>query len=60
MFWFRPAALAALVRLGLDDFEDEAGQTDGTFAHVIERMPALASMANGFDVVSFVVGSDGD
>ena len=60
MFWFRPAALAALVRLGLDDFEDEAGQTDGTFAHVMERMPALASMANGFDVVSFVVGSDGD
>jgi len=60
MFWFRPTALAALVRLGLDDFEDEAGQTDGTFAHVIERMPALSSMANGFDVVSFVVGSDGD
>ncbi|WP_373069701.1 rhamnan synthesis F family protein [Gemmatimonas sp.] len=60
MFWFRPAALAELVRLGLDDFEDEAGETDGTFAHVIERMPALASMANGYDVVSFIAEGDGD
>jgi hypothetical protein len=59
MFWFRPAALAAFVRLGLDDFESEAGQTDGTFAHVIERLPALASIANGYDVISFIAGSDG-
>ncbi len=60
MFWFRPAALAELVGLGLDDFEDEAGQTDGTFAHVIERIPAFVSTANGYEVVSFIAEGAGD
>lgn len=39
MFWFKTAALAPFLDLGLTlaHFDPEAGQVDGTLAHVIER-----------------------
>ena len=50
MFWARPAALAPILALGLtvEDFPDEAAQTDATLAHAIERLFALAAELAGF------------
>ncbi len=52
MFWFRPAALAALERLqiDLDAFEEEAGQVDGTFAHAMERIFPMSALAAGMRI----------
>jgi len=50
MFWLRPSALKRLTELGLEtgDFEAEAGQTDGTLHHAIERIFPLIAASNGF------------
>lgn len=51
MFWARSAALRPLLdlRLGFEDFPVEAGQTDGTLAHAIERLYFLACEHAGYD-----------
>lgn len=51
MFWARGDALAPLFNAGimLDDFPPEAGQTDGTLAHTLERMLVLASRKQGME-----------
>lgn len=52
MFWCRPQALDPLLALDLKDadFEDETGQTDGTLAHVVERLFALSAEKAGFQI----------
>ncbi|MBB4862987.1 putative HAD superfamily hydrolase [Pseudomonas nitritireducens] len=49
MFWASREALAPLFAAGisLDDFAEEAGQTDGTFAHCLERLLVLTSRSQG-------------
>ena len=55
MFWARVDALRPLLDAGLavDDFDAEAGQTDGTLAHAVERTIDLAAAACGFRFVEF-------
>jgi len=50
MFWARVEALAPLfnARITLGDFPEEAGQTDGTLAHVLERFLALCTLEQGW------------
>lgn len=50
MFWARLEALRPLLdaHLAVAEFESEAGQLDGTFAHAIERVMALVCTASGF------------
>jgi len=54
MFFCRLTCFVALQKLGLcrDDFEEEAGQVDGTLAHAIERAIALSSQVGGYSVQS--------
>lgn len=49
MFWVSRQALAPLFEAGitLEDFAEEAGQTDGTFAHCLERLLVLTSQKQG-------------
>lgn len=57
MFWARSAALRPLLdlRLDFDDFQSEAGQTDGTLAHAIERLYYLVCERAGFDWLKITV-----
>ena len=50
MFWARGAALKPLFDAGitLDDFAAESGQTDGTFAHCLERLLVLVCRQQGY------------
>src|SRR5206468_8183486 len=51
MFWARSPALRPLLDLGLatEDFEEEAGQIDGTLAHAIEHLYFHACEHAGYD-----------
>jgi lipopolysaccharide biosynthesis protein len=50
MFWARPAALRPMLDLGLhvEDFPPEAGQVEGTLAHIIERLFLFTVEAAGY------------
>ena len=50
MFWAKGDALKPLFDTGitLNDFPKESGQTDGTFAHCLERLLVLSSLKQGY------------
>lgn len=50
MFWLRLDALRPLfdAHLGIDEFEAEAGQVDGTLAHAVERVFLLSARHAGY------------
>lgn len=50
MFWARGDALRPIFNAGitLDDFVEETGQTDGTFAHCLERLLVLSAHKQGY------------
>jgi lipopolysaccharide biosynthesis protein/GT2 family glycosyltransferase len=58
MFWARSAALRPLLELNLalEEFAPEAGQTDGTLAHAIERLFFFACELAGFYWTRDVLG----
>ncbi|MGH8030921.1 MAG: glycoside hydrolase family 99-like domain-containing protein [Luteimonas sp.] len=58
MFWVRLEALRPILDAHLDEweFEDEAAQLDGTIAHAVERLFAVAIRHGGFDVVASTHG----
>jgi len=49
MFWARGDALRPLfnANITIEDFIEEAGQTDGTFAHCLERLLVLSARKQG-------------
>lgn len=54
MFWVRASALRPILDAHLDEweFEDEAGQVDGTMAHAVERIFGLCAEEAGLEVSS--------
>lgn len=50
MLWYRPDALRQLFSfaLELEEFAEEPVGVEGTFAHAIERLPALIAERNGY------------
>ncbi|GAB2795227.1 hypothetical protein GCM10027040_22020 [Halomonas shantousis] len=54
MFYARLEAMEPLLNLAIDaeDFEEEAGQVDGTLAHALERAIALSTESAGYRVVT--------
>lgn len=58
MFWFSPAALAGVRRVGDEalSFEDENGKQDGTLAHAWERVFSLIACAEGYEVSTVSLG----
>lgn len=54
MFWVRLDALRPILDAHLDpwEFDPEAGQVDGTFAHALERVFALACSHAGYRVAT--------
>lgn len=53
MFWFRPKALAPLLKISIHDFDVERGLVDGTRAHAIERLFSTVCEHQGFSVKGF-------
>ncbi|MCR8722004.1 rhamnan synthesis F family protein, partial [Pseudomonas syringae] len=53
MFFAQTKALLPLLNLAIDedDFDEELGQTDGTFAHAIERIISISSLAAGLETI---------
>jgi len=51
MFWARTEALRPLFETGIaiEDFPEEAGQTDATLAHCLERLLVLVTRQSGFN-----------
>ncbi len=51
MFWARSAALLPILslNLGYEDFPQETGQTDGTIAHILERLLLYSCEKAGYD-----------
>ncbi len=52
MFYARTQAMLPLLKLQLTDkdFEPEAGQTDGTMAHVVERLFSVGTILSGLQM----------
>lgn len=57
MFWIRAKCVREILPfVDPDDFEQEAGQRDGTFAHVLERAIPMFARLSGWDL--YEVDSD--
>ena len=50
MFWFRPEAIKAVLKLDLtaENFEEESGQLDVTLAHAVERLFGVLCHTAGY------------